>query len=117
MLSRDLSSLEMKFIREIESGMRDKSCTRFRPKAEFFSFESDTNKIPHTNYHIETDKKFTIVFDHGVLEIEYNREERRWIANSLGYTFKDIVEMTSILGFIESKILLFNIKQEEKENG
>ena len=100
MLSRDLSSLEMKFIREIESGMRDKSCTRFRPKAEFFSFESDTNKIPHTIYHIE-----------------YNREERRWIANSLGYTFKDIVEMTAVLNFIESKILLFNIKQEEKENG
>ena len=49
MLRRDLSSLEMKFIREIESGMRDKSCTRFRPKAEFFSFESDTNKIPHTS--------------------------------------------------------------------
>ena len=117
MLSRDLSSLEMKFIREIESGMRDKSCTRFRPKTEFFSFESDTNKIPHTNYHIETDKKFTIVFDHGVLEIEYNREERRWIANSLGYTFKDILEMTAVLRFIESKILLFNIKQEEKENG
>ena len=62
-------------------------------------------------------KKFTIIFDHGVLEIEYNREERRWIANSLGYTFKDILEMTAILGFIESKILLFNIKQEEKENG
>ena len=101
---------DCKFIGEIVKSLKDKTCTRFRLKAEPLSF--DTNRhldIQHISLYISS-QEISVVFSNGYIRIDLNTLE----SDVAGNIFTDTVEVSKLLNIIETKILLANIKEENK---
>lgn len=101
---------DCKFIGEIVNTLKDETCTRFRLKAEPLSF--DTNRhldMQHISLYISSEE-ISVVFSNGYIRIDLNTLE----SDVAGNTFTDTVEVSELLNIIETKILLANIKEENK---
>jgi len=101
---------DCKFIATIVESLKDSTCTRFRLKAEPLSF--DTNRhldIQHISLYISSEE-ISVVFSNGYIRIDLNTLE----SDVAGNTFTDTIEVSKLLNIIESKILLANIKEENK---
>ena len=88
---------DCKFIATIVESLKDSTCTRFRLKAEPLSF--DTNRhldIQHISLYISS-KEISVVFSNGYIRIDL-----------------DTIEVSKLLNIIETKILLANIREENK---
>lgn len=101
---------DCKFIGEIINTLKDETCTRFRLKAEPLSFDTDRHlDIQHISLYISSDE-ISVVFSNGYIRIDLNTLE----SDVAGNTFVDTVEVSKLLNIIETKILLANIKEENK---
>lgn len=101
---------DCKFIGTIVNSLKDESCTRFRLKAEPLSFDTDRHlDIQHISLYISSDE-ISVVFSNGYIRIDLNTLE----SDVAGNTFADTVEVSKLLNIIETKILLANIKEENK---
>nr|DAF39664.1 MAG TPA: hypothetical protein [Caudoviricetes sp.]DAP91028.1 MAG TPA: hypothetical protein [Caudoviricetes sp.] len=101
---------DCKFIATIVESLKDSTCTRFRLKAEPLSF--DTNRhldIQHISLYISS-KEISVVFSNGYIRIDLDTLE----SDVAGNTFTDTIEVSKLLNIIETKILLANIKEENK---
>lgn len=101
---------DCKFIATIVESLKDSTCTRFRLKAEPLSF--DTNRhldIQHISLYISSEE-ISVVFSNGYIRIDLNTLE----SDVAGNTFTDTIEVSKLLNIIETKILLANIKEENK---
>lgn len=101
---------DCKFIATIVESLKDSTCTRFRLKAEPLSF--DTNRhldIQHISLYISSNE-ISVVFSNGYIRIDLNTLE----SDVAGNTFTDTIEVSKLLNIIETKILLANIKEENK---
>lgn len=101
---------DCKFIATIVESLKDSTCTRFRLKAESLSF--DTNRhldIQHISLYISSNE-ISVVFSNGYIRIDLNTLE----SDVAGNTFTDTIEVSKLLNIIETKILLANIKEENK---
>lgn len=101
---------DCKFIGEIINTLKDETCTRFRLKAEPLSFDTDRHlDIQHISLYISSDE-ISVVFSNGYIRIDLNTLE----SDVAGNTFADTIEVSKLLNIIETKILLANIKEENK---
>jgi hypothetical protein len=101
---------DCKFIATIVESLKDSTCTRFRLKAEPLSF--DTNRhldIQHISLYISSEE-ISVVFSNGYIRIDLDTLE----SDVAGNTFTDTIEVSKLLNIIETKILLANIKEENK---
>lgn len=102
---------DCKFIAEIVNNLKDESCTRFRLKAEPLSFDTKRHlDIQMIDLYISSDE-ISVVFSNGYIRIDLNTLE----SDVAGNTFTDTVEVSKLLNIIETKILLANIKEENRK--
>ena len=101
---------DCKFIATIVESLKDSTCTRFRLKAEPLSFDTDRHlDIQHISLYISSEE-ISVVFSNGYIRIDLNTLE----SDVAGNTFVDTIEVSKLLNIIETKILLANIKEENK---
>lgn len=101
---------DCKFIATIVESLKDSTCTRFRLKAEPLSFDTDRHlNIQHISLYISSEE-ISVVFSNGYIRIDLNTLE----SDVAGNTFTDTIEVSKLLNIIETKILLANIKEENK---
>lgn len=101
---------DCKFIGTIVNSLKDETCTRFRLKAEPLSFDTDRHlDIQHISLYISSEE-ISVVFSNGYIRIDLNTLE----SDVAGNTFIDTIEVSKLLNIIETKILLANIKEENK---
>lgn len=101
---------DCKFIATIVESLKDSTCTRFRLKAEPLSFDTDRHlDIQHISLYISSEE-ISVVFSNGYIRIDLNTLE----SDVAGNTFTDTIEVSKLLNIIETKILLANIKEENK---
>ena len=101
---------DCKFIGTIVNSLKDETCTRFRLKAEPLSFDTDRHlDIQHISLYISSEE-ISVVFSNGYIRIDLNTLE----SDVAGNTLTDTVEVSKLLNIIETKILLANIKEENK---
>lgn len=101
---------DCKFIATIVESLKDSTCTRFRLKAEPLSFDTDRHlDIQHISLYISSEE-ISVVFSNGYIRIDLNTLE----SDVAGNTFIDTIEVSKLLNIIETKILLANIKEENK---
>ena len=102
---------DCKFIATIINILKDQSCTRFRLKAEPLSFDTKRHlDIQMIDLYISSDE-ISVVFSNGYIRIDLNTLE----SDVAGNTFADTVEVYKLLNIIETKILLANIKEENRK--
>lgn len=102
---------DCRFITEIVNSLKDESCTRFRLKAEPLSFDTKRHlDIQMIDLYISSDE-ISVVFSNGYIRIDLNTLE----SDVAGNTFTDTVEVSKLLNIIETKILLANIKEENRK--
>lgn len=102
---------DCKFIVTIINSLKDESCTRFRLKAEPLSFDTKRHlDIQMIDLYISSDE-ISVVFSNGYIRIDLNTLE----SDVAGNTFTDTVEVSKLLNIIETKILLANIKEENRK--
>lgn len=102
---------DCKFIGTIVNSLKDETCTRFRLKAEPLSFDTKRHlDIQMIDLYISSDE-ISVVFSNGYIRIDLNTLE----SDVAGNTFTDTVEVSKLLNIIETKILLANIKEENRE--
>lgn len=101
---------DCKFIATIVESLKDSTCTRFRLKAEPLSFDTDRHlDIQHISLYISSEE-ISVVFSNGYIRIDLNTLE----SDVAGNTFIDTIEVSKLISIIETKILLANIKEENK---
>lgn len=101
---------DCKFIATIVESLKDSTCTRFRLKAEPLSFDIDRHlDIQHISLYISSEE-ISVVFSNGYIRIDLNTLE----SDVAGNTFIDTIEVSKLISIIETKILLANIKEENK---
>ena len=101
---------DCKFIGTIVNSLKDETCTRFRLKTEPLSFDTDRHlDIQHISLYISSEE-ISVIFSNGYIRIDLNTLE----SDVAGNTFADTVEVSKLLNIIETKILLANIKEENK---
>lgn len=101
---------DCKFIATIVESLKDSTCTRFRLKAEPLSFDTDRHlDIQHISLYISSEE-ISVVFSNGYIRIDLNTLE----SDVAGNTFTDTIELSKLINIIETKILLANIKEENK---
>lgn len=101
---------DCKFIATIVETLKDSTCTRFRLKAEPLSFDTDRHlDIQHISLYISSEE-ISVVFSNGYIRIDLNTLE----SDVAGNTFIDTIEVSKLINIIETKILLANIKEENK---
>lgn len=101
---------DCKFIATIVESLKDSTCTRFRLKAEPLSFDTDRHlDIQHISLYISSEE-ISVVFSNGYIRIDLNTLE----SDVAGNTFTDTIEVSKLINIIETKILLANIKEENK---
>lgn len=102
---------DYKFIATIINSLKDESCTRFRLKAEPLSFDTERHlDIQMISLYISSEE-ISVVFSNGYIRIDLNTLE----SDVAGNTFADTVEVSKLLNIIETKILLANIKEENRK--
>ena len=102
---------DCRFIAAIVNSLKDESCTRFRLKAEPLSFDTKRHlDIQMIDLYISSDE-ISVVFSNGYIRIDLNTLE----SDVAGNTFTDTVEVSKLLNIIETKILLANIKEENRK--
>lgn len=101
---------DCKFIATIVESLKDSTCTRFRLKAEPLSFDTDRHlDIQHISLYISSEE-ISVVFSNGYIRIDLNTLE----SDVAGNTFIDTIEVSKLISIIETKILLANIKEENR---
>lgn len=102
---------DCKFIATIINNLKDESYTRFRLKAEPLSFDTGRHlDIQMIDLYISSDE-ISVVFSNGYIRIDLNTLD----SDVAGNTFTDNVEVSKLLNIIETKILLANIKEENRK--
>lgn len=99
-----------KFINTILDSIKDKSCTRFRLKGDPISFtdiELENQKV--SSLYISS-KEISVGFDDGYIKINLDT----FGTESEGSTFISDDDVSKLLSIIEMKILVANIREENK---
>lgn len=106
-----MNDVEKKFIKTILDSRADETCTRFRLKSNPISFDSERHIDIQDILFFVYEYEISLNFSNGYIRIDFARDEY----DVAGNTFKDAVEMSKVLNLIETKILLANIKEENKD--